>query len=454
MSKAWPRVPLAEALRYRKEFVTIDDLTNYKRLRVQLHAQGVVLRDEVLGAVIKTKKQQACRSGDFVVAEIDAKVGGFGIVPDGLEGAIVSSHYFLFDVIEQNVDCKFLDYFIRTAAFRGQVEAQGSTNYAAIRPADVLTYEIPLPPIEEQRRIVARIEGLAAEVEQARTLRRQATEEAEALILSRLNEMLGNPYAGLTGTASTDRWEKLAAIVDDVADGPHVTPTYAAEGIPFITVLNITSGRIDFENCKRITEDDHKKICRRAKAERGDILISKDGTIGIPCVVDTDREFSFFVSVALIKPKMDIVDSEFLVYVIKAPYLQERIKLRSRGDMIRHLVLREIRDLTVPVPPLFPTTPHRRRTGRIAGRGGPAKGAAGRGCRRDRCAAPRHPRSRLQGRIVRLTTRFSRSGRASDLHRHVSREPFMNIRRCFRSAWPDSLSRQYDLGRPRTCSAR
>jgi len=120
-------------------------------------------------------------------------------------------------------------------------------------------------------------------------------------------------------------------------------------GIPFITVLNITSGRIRFNDHKYIDPGDHEVFKRRAKAERGDVLISKDGTIGVPCFIDTDREFSYFVSVALVKPKRAILDGEFLTYVIRAPYLQKRIKERSRGDMIRHLVLREIRDLTVPV---------------------------------------------------------------------------------------------------------
>ena len=82
MTKAWPMVKLGEVVRHRKEFITIDDLTSYKRARVQLHAQGIVLPDEVEGAAIKTKKQQVCRAGEFLVAEIDAKVGGFGKVPD------------------------------------------------------------------------------------------------------------------------------------------------------------------------------------------------------------------------------------------------------------------------------------------------------------------------------------------------------------------------------------
>lgn len=182
--KPWPMVKLGEVLRYRKEFIAIDDLENYKRPRVQLHAQGIVLRDQVPGAMIKTKTQQVCHAGEFLVAEIDAKVGGFGIVPESLEGAIVSSHYFIFVIDASSLDRRFLDYYSRTSSFRDQVAAQGSTNYAAIRPAHVLGYEIPLPPLEEQRRIVARIEELAAHITEARTLRQQAIEEAEAFIVS------------------------------------------------------------------------------------------------------------------------------------------------------------------------------------------------------------------------------------------------------------------------------
>lgn len=79
MTAAWPQVPLGEVLTHRKEFVEVDDLATYRRPRVKLHAQGIVLRDEVEGSLIKTKKQQVCRAGEFLVAEIDAKVGGFGM---------------------------------------------------------------------------------------------------------------------------------------------------------------------------------------------------------------------------------------------------------------------------------------------------------------------------------------------------------------------------------------
>jgi type I restriction enzyme S subunit len=180
-------VPLGQVLAQRSEFITIDDTRRYKRCRVQLHAQGVVLRDVVEGSAIRTKSQQVCRAGEFLVAEIDAKHGGFGIVPDDLDGAIVSSHYFLFVVDGRQLNGRFLGCVVRTSAFRGQVLAQGSTNYAAIRPADVLRYRIPLPPLEEQRRVVA----LQGRIDELRRLQAEVAAEIEALSAGVLERLFG-----------------------------------------------------------------------------------------------------------------------------------------------------------------------------------------------------------------------------------------------------------------------
>ncbi|MGH3851077.1 MAG: hypothetical protein ACRDRT_15525, partial [Pseudonocardiaceae bacterium] len=62
------------------------------------------MRDIVPGTAIKTKKQQVVRAGEVLVAEIDAKVGGFGVIPGELDGAIVSSHYFTFEIVTDVVD--------------------------------------------------------------------------------------------------------------------------------------------------------------------------------------------------------------------------------------------------------------------------------------------------------------------------------------------------------------
>lgn len=227
MTAGWKTVPLGEVIQQRKEFIEIDDIQTYKRARVQLHAKGIVLRDIVEGSLVKTKRQQVSRAGEFLVAEIDAKVGGFGMVPDELDGAIVSSHYFLFQIDQTKLERRFLDFYIRTPAFRDQVEAQGSTNYAAIRPAHVLGYQIPLPPLVEQRRIVTRIEAHAAQIEEARKLRKQVFKEAEALHLAYLHGAFTNATGDWHGMPMEEAIEITARQVDptlpDYAQYPHIS---------------------------------------------------------------------------------------------------------------------------------------------------------------------------------------------------------------------------------------
>lgn len=173
----WPLVPLSEVIRLRKEFISIDDDKQYLRCRVRLHAKGIIVRDIVYGRDIKTKKQQVCKAGEFLVAEIDAKVGGFGIVPDELDGAIVSNHYYLFELDENKLDRSFLGYYIKTQGFQDQIEAQGSTNYAAIRSYQVLDYVMPLPSLQEQRNLVS----VMSKIEDARRLHEATAKELIAL---------------------------------------------------------------------------------------------------------------------------------------------------------------------------------------------------------------------------------------------------------------------------------
>jgi len=349
MNRPWPKERLGQLLRHRKEFATIDDLAVYRRPRVQLHAQGIVLRDELPGALVKTKQQQICRAGELLVAEIDAKVGGIGIVPDALGGAIVSSHYFLFQIDETKLDRRFLAAFVQTRTFLDQIEAQGSTNYAAIRPADVLGYEIPLPPIVEQRSVVARIEELAAKIHEAHTLRHEAAAEVAALVASKL----GARFTRLSQTLPVHPLEELTS---HIVDGPHKTPQYlppGSPGIPFVTVKNMVSGTLSFAELNYISEDDHRVFARRCRPEYGDVLYSKDGaTRGRPCFVDTELEFSYFVSVALIKPLRDRLDGRYLAHLLGSSWIRERMTVKSRGDMIPHIVLGEIRAFPVPLPPL------------------------------------------------------------------------------------------------------
>ncbi|WPJ96970.1 restriction endonuclease subunit S [Coraliomargarita algicola] len=146
-------VKLSTVLKHRSEKIKIDDATNYKLVRIRLHRKGVMLRHKKRGAEIRTKTQQLCKAGDFIVAEMDAKVGGYGFIPTSLEGAIVSSHYYLYEVNKQKLLPSFLNVICQAGILQEQIVAKGSTNYASVRAHTVLDWTIPLPSLEDQKRI-------------------------------------------------------------------------------------------------------------------------------------------------------------------------------------------------------------------------------------------------------------------------------------------------------------
>jgi type I restriction enzyme, S subunit len=121
--------------------------------------------------------------------------------------------------------------------------------------------------------------------------------------------------------------------------------------VPFLTVRNIVNRRIDLSDVSYVTLEDHAEFSGRGKAEQGDILYTKDGTMGIPCVVDSDLDFSFFVSVALIKLVRDRADPRFVAYALESPAVLRQVKQLGAGAGLKHMVLKSIRALEVPLPP-------------------------------------------------------------------------------------------------------
>ena len=348
MSKHWTTVRMGKVLRRRKEFIIIDDLALYKRARVQLHAQGIVLRDEIPGAQIKTKRQQVCRAGEFLVAEIHANIGGLGIVPASLNGSIVSSHYFLFVINETKLDRRFLDYYVRTPSFLEQVEAQGSTRNAAIRPSQVLNYEIPLPSLSEQRRVVARIDELANQIYEARNLNQAATKETDAFIMA-----LGNSRTD--AMKRYERW-RLKDLINKITKGE--SPewqgyAYQDTGPLFIRSENVLWGNLDASHATHIPEAFHEKVSR-TKLRGGDVLINLVGaSIGRCCYVRDDLgPANVNQAVAVISPKNERLLSEFLVHYLLTPGAQDEIHGNEVDTARPNISLGDLQDMMIPVPPI------------------------------------------------------------------------------------------------------
>ena len=344
MSALWPMVRLGDVVAHRKQFVMIDDLTTYKRCRVQLHVQGIVLRDRVTGAEIKTKSQQVCRAGDFLVAEIDAKMGGFGIVPDALDGAIVSSHYFLFEVDERKLDRGFLGWYCKTPAFREQVNAQGTTNYAAIRPAHVLNYAIPLPPPTEQRRIVERLDYVADRLNCAANARQEALDLTPHAIRSMLRALFHAPGDSTVGD--------FANVQSGYA---FKSDWFTDDGIRLARNVNVGHGTLGWVDVARVPEQRHQEFLRFALSE-GDILVSLDRPlistgVKVAMVQKEDLPCLLLQRVGRFQFKGQRLLPEYLFGWLHSPHFTGAID-PGRSNGVPHISQRDIERISFCPPPI------------------------------------------------------------------------------------------------------
>ena len=147
-------------------------------------------------------------------------------------------------------------------------------------------------------------------------------------------------------------WCRFSSIYWQLTDGTHSTPKYTQSGIPFLSVKDMSTGRLSFANTKFISEEEHKLLSQRCHPCKGDLLLSKVGTTGIPLIIDDDREFSIFVSLALIKFFPKFVDSSFLIALLNSPLVQMQVKENTRGVGNKNWVLTAISNTLLAIPPL------------------------------------------------------------------------------------------------------
>lgn len=152
------------------------------------------------------------------------------------------------------------------------------------------------------------------------------------------------------------KWDikKLGDLSVKITDGVHAKPEYTSTGKPFISVINITKGFVDFTNCKYVSVEAYNKMMKSTNPEKGDILYTKVGaTYGIPAYVDIDEDFCLYVSVCLIKPNHNKVNSKFLAISMEMPYIKRQADSRIKGIGVPDLHLNQIREFDVVCPPMI-----------------------------------------------------------------------------------------------------
>ncbi|WP_051290462.1 restriction endonuclease subunit S [Selenomonas sp. oral taxon 892] len=146
-------------------------------------------------------------------------------------------------------------------------------------------------------------------------------------------------------------WARLQSISTMITDGTHKTPQYSNSGYIFLSSRNVTSGKIDWDNIMYIPESLHQELYSRVAPRIGDILLAKNGTTGAAAIIDEEKIFDIYVSLALIRTVKDI-NSYFTLYAIRSTYVQAHFFKSLKGIGVPNLHLEHIRHTLIPIPPI------------------------------------------------------------------------------------------------------
>ena len=328
-------------------------------------------------------------------------------VPAGIKGVYPDSHVTVIRSIG-NINQHYLYYVLKLNQPVLEKCGTGSTNQTELKPAVLADFVIPLPPLAEQKRIVASIEkfmplieeygkketqlkainekigtvtkkAILQEAVQGKLVPQIASEvNAKDLLEEIRKEKLShgldfaNAKSGkrkskketaLAGSNPCDIteeeipfdipeswcWCRLSEYLD-IRDGTHDSPKFYDNGIPFVTSKNLNDGILDFSTCKYITEEDHKKFSARSFVEDGDILFAMIGSIGNPVIVKKKFDFSFKNMALFKRYTKEKTDMKYIFYYLS--YIQFELKRIATGGVQSFIGLGTFREMLFPLPPL------------------------------------------------------------------------------------------------------
>ncbi len=345
MSKNWPTVKLGDVLTPAARDEVVDASKEYRLLGIRLDGQGPFLRETLMGTQTSATKLFRVGEGDFIYSRLFACRGAFGVINKELDGCYVSGEFPTFIPVKDKVDVEFLKYWFRLPSVIATVDkdCSGSTPLTRNRFKEnfFLALKIPLPPLVEQRRTVARIEVLAAKINEARTLRHQAAEEAEALVSARsadlLRESLGKGTVPLESIAILKRGK--------FSHRPRNEPRFFGGTHPWIQIGEIDSAEKFIRRWTETLNDDGLAISK--KFPKGTVLISIAATIGAVGILDFDCCVPD--SIVGVTPRNG-TDSEFLYHFLR--YLREHLEEIAPQSAQKNINLQILSPLPVPKLPL------------------------------------------------------------------------------------------------------
>ena len=243
---------------------------------------------------------------------------------------------------------RYVFYFMWYLHYSGKTDLlqNKTTGIRNLRVKSYLDEKIPLPSLDEQRRIAVVLDKISDLI----ALRRAQLDKLDLLVKSRFVEMFGDPVLNPLGW----RTESLKDVCIKLTDGTHFSPdSFEAGDYKYITAKNIKVSGFDFTNITYVSEEVHRPIYERCNPELGDVLYIKDGvTTGIAMVNTLDEEFSLLSSVALLKQDRQKINGYFLAALLNNENMYTNIRRNMGGAAITRLTIAKLNIIPIILPPI------------------------------------------------------------------------------------------------------
>ncbi len=400
---------ISDILTRHKTPVLVEDEVTYKQVTIRTNHKGVVLRGTKSGASIGTKKQWRVAADQFILSRIDARNGAFGIIPEELEGAIVTNDFLAFDINDDKVEREFFNVFLQSPMFLDACikASRGNTNRKRVDEDFFLNFEVKLPSLEDQRHLIKRINKARKSMEVAQSeishqeslfgklkkaILREATQgsltedwrtdhpdvEPASQLLNEIQKerniwiasakkrgdnegkLLERKLARLRATPPTKPteklpggWEWVTLIEADllIVDCHNKTAPYESSGVPIIRTTNVRNGNVDLLDTKFVSEKTYQRWSARCIPLPGDFIFTREAPVGEVGMIPDGARVCLGQRTMLIRPIPQYVLPAYLLLAIQAPDFMQRASRVKRGAMVGHLRVGDVEAAHIPLPP-------------------------------------------------------------------------------------------------------
>ena len=293
----------------------------------------------VLGSEAPSRARQLVRKGDILVSTVRPNLNGVAPVSEAFDGATASTGFCVLRPRPEKLSSNYLMHWVRSPQFVELMVKQATgASYPAVSERIVKGSPIPLPALDEQRRIAAILDKADA----LRRKRKRAVELLDGLIQTMFLEMF-NDEANLV---------ELGSICSRVTDGTHQAPNWADSGVPFLFVSNVRNQLISFKTSKFVSEDEFKRLTKNTPIDVGDVLYTAVGSYGNSAVVSMPDKFVFQRHIAQLKPLPAKVSPYYLSIALESPKVKAQADKLARGVAQKTVTLDSLKKFLIPLPSL------------------------------------------------------------------------------------------------------